>query len=108
MFFACGVHWVWLFGFLSIADDCVKQLFGLPYHFINGKTEIVGSLFFWAIIEYFIFFKKEKYIEVFNGYDLQIDNPEMKKRLVRARLFNCIVFALMFIGISICNYLNTH
>ena len=81
-------------------------MFGLSEQFIKGKIEVIGYAIIWEIIEYFVFFRKERYVEVFDEYDKQIDEPVMKKRLNRARLFNCVVLVIELIVLQIFNQLN--
>lgn len=106
MLLACGVHGFFYFLLLLFTDGTIQRLFGFSEQLIKGKTELIGCAIIWGIIEYFVFFRKERYIEVFNEYDKQIDEPVMKKRLNRARLFNCIVLVIDFIGLYIFNKLN--
>lgn len=106
MLLACGAHWCLFILLLIIVDGTIQRQFGLSEPFIKGKTEGIVCMIIWGIIEYFVFFQKERYIEVFDEYDKQIDEPVMKKRLNRARLFNCIVLIIEFIGLYIFNKLN--
>ena len=103
---ACGAHWCLYIIFLTIVDGTIQRQFGLSEPFIKGKFEGIECLIIWGIIEYFVFFRNERYLEVFKEYDLQSDNPDMKKRLNRARLFNCIVVVIDVIGLYIFNKLN--
>lgn len=106
MLLACGAHWCLFMMFLLIVDGTFQRLFGLSEPFFKGKVQGIELLIVWGIIEYFVFFRKERYLEVFDEYNKQIDNPDMKKRLNRARLFNCIVLVIDFIGLYIFNKLN--
>jgi hypothetical protein len=91
---------------LLFTDGTIQRLFGLSEQFIIGKTEVVGCAIIWGVIEYFVFFRNERYLKTFNEYDKQIDKPVMKKRLNRARLFNCIVLVIELIVLYIFNKLN--
>ena len=106
MLLACGVHWCLFIIFLTIVDGTTQRQFELSEPFIKGKAQGIVCLIIWGIIEYFVFFREERYLEVFKEYDQQSDNPDMKKRLNRARLFNCIVLVIDFIGLYIFNKLN--
>ena len=106
MLLACGVHGFFFFFLLLFTDGTIQRLFGLSEQLIKGKTEVIGYAIMWGIIEYFIFFRKERYLEVFDEYNKQYDDPDKKKRLNRARLFNCIVLVIDFIGLYIFNKLN--
>ena len=106
MLLACGVHWCLFIIFLTIVDGTIQRQFGLSEPFIKGKAQGIVYLIIWGIIEYFVFFREERYLDVFKEYDQQSDNPDMKKRLNRARLFNCIVLVIDFIGLYIFNKLN--
>ena len=99
MLLACGAHWCLFIIFLIIVDGTIQRLFGLSESFFEGKTEGIVCMIIWGVIEYFIFFRKERYLEVFKEYDKQSDNHDMKKRLNRARLFNCIILVIDFIGL---------
>ena len=106
MLLACGVHWCLFIIFLTIVDGTTQRQFELSEPFIKGKAQGIVCLIIWGIIEYFVFFREERYLEVFKEYDQQSGNPDMKKRLNRARLFNCIVLVIDFIGLYIFNKLN--
>ena len=103
---ACGAHWCLYIIFLTIVDGTIQRQFGLSEPFFKGKAQGIVCLILWGIIEYFVFFRAERYLEVFKDFDQQSDNPDMKKRLNRARLFNCIVLVIDFIGLYIFNKLN--
>ena len=107
MLLACGVHGFFFFFFLLFIDGTTQRLFGLSEQFIKGKIEVIGYAIIWEIIEYFVFFRKERYVEVFDQYDKQIDEPVMKKRLNRARLYNCVVLVIELIVLYIFNRLNS-
>lgn len=107
MLLACGAHWCLIIFFLIIADSTIQRLFGLSEHFFKGKIEGIACMIIWQAIEYFVFFRKERYLEVFYEYDQQCEKPYMKKRLNRARLFNCIVLAIDLTGLYLLNNLNT-
>ena len=56
--------------------------------------------------EYLIFYRKERYLEVFDEYDREIENLVVKKRLRRARFFNSCILALDLISLIVADYCN--
>ena len=107
LLYACALQGCLSVLFWEGIDDLLHRLFDTPYLF-NGPLIIYIYAFTFYFFEYLIFYRKEKYLEVFDEYDREIDNPAVKKRLRRARIFNSCILALDLISLFVADYCNHH
>lgn len=59
-----------------------------------------------AVFEYFVFYRKKRYLEVFEEYAKQSNTLAMQKKLKKAKIFNYGIFAIDLIMLIIIDHLN--
>ena len=106
MIYACGVHFVLSFLFILEVNSYLCFFFDIQYHI--HKPEGFGYLIFWAIFEYFIFFRRKRYLDIFNDFASQSGTPVMKKKFRNAKIFNTSVLIVEIILLFVSNYINRH
>jgi hypothetical protein len=87
-------------------DYFMHILLGTPLHI--DKPLAWGYIIFWAIFEYIVFYRNERYIEIFDEYDRQSDTPTMKSKLKHAKIFNFSLLALEILSLFVVDYCNHH
>ena len=103
--YACLIHYFFSFAFI-VEVDYFLCLF-LDMHLHINKTIVYLYLFFWAILEYVIFYRNKRYIDIFDEYNRLSDTPEMKLKFKKAKIFNfamLFINILMFLAIDYCNH----
>ncbi|MCR4773443.1 MAG: hypothetical protein K5854_03695 [Prevotella sp.] len=106
MFYACGLHLLLSFIMIEEFDYFVSLLLDLPLH-IN-KTIGWVYIIIWAIFEYMLFYRKDRYKEIFNEYVRQSDVPAMKSKFKTAKIFNSCLLALDIFMLIMVDYCNHH
>jgi hypothetical protein len=106
MLYACGLQFILSFVVIGDIDYFMHILLGTPLHI--DKPLVWGYIIFWAIFEYIVFYRNERYIEIFDEYDRQSDTPTMKSKLKHARIFNFSLLALEILSLFVVDYCNHH
>ncbi len=104
--YACLIHYFFSFAFI-VEVDYYLCLF-LDIHFHINKAIVYLYLFFWAILEYVIFYRNKRYIEIFDEYNRLSDTPEMKLKIKKAKNFNYSVFIVELLLLFAIDYCNHH
>lgn len=104
LFKACSIHLILSEAFIMLICNLFCRLLGITY-FINKPLILVYNIAF-AVFEYFVFYRKKRYLEVFEEYAKQSNTPEMQKRLKKAKIFNYSIFAIDLIMLIIIDHLN--
>ena len=87
MLYACGVHI--LLSFFIIGNIMAYVLFGV-------------------VLEFFMFFRGNRYITIFEEYDRQSTSTEMKYKLKEAKVFNFSLLIVDIVLLFIADYCNHH
>ena len=106
--YACGMHALLLLWLLLIIDGIISKMFHFAAFIGSGKVRIFVCFILLCILDYFVFFHKSRYVDVFDTYDEQIDSLGMRKKLKTAKIFNFCVLIIDLISFGVANYLNTH
>lgn len=103
--YACMIHCV-LFFFLIGNIDYFICLWSNVSPTID-KTVAWGYIVLWAFIEYIIFYRNKRYLEIFDEYNRLGDTSEMKLKFKKAKIFNfamLFINILMFLAVDYCNH----
>lgn len=106
MLYACGLHLILSFVIIGDIDYFMCMLLGTPLHI--DKPLVWGYIIFWVIFEYMVFYRNERYIEIFDEYDRLCDTPTMKSKLKNAKIFNFSLLALEILMLFVVDYCNHH
>ena len=106
MVYACGLHYILSFSFIGNIDYFLCLFLDMQLH-INGAL-VYSYQFFWTILEYFIFYRNKRYIDIFDEYNRLSDTPEMKLKLKKAKIFNYSVFIVDLLLLIVVDYCNHH
>lgn len=104
MCYTCGLHSILSFTFLGSIDYFTCLLLEIPFHISKSFWGVY--LIFCVIFYYFVFFRNDRYIDVFIEYIKQSDMPEMKAKFKQAKIFNYSLFAIDLLLLIIADYLN--
>ncbi len=74
---------------------------------INGAL-VYSYQFFWTILEYFIFYRNKRYIDIFDEYNRLSDTPEMKLKFKKAKIFNFAMLVIDILLLIVVDYCNHH
>ena len=102
--YACLIHSILFFAFMMEVDYFLCLFLDMQLH-INGAL-VYSYQFFWTILEYFIFYRNKRYIDIFDEYNRLSDTPEMKLKLKKAKIFNYSVFIVDLLLLIVVDYCN--
>ena len=102
--YACVAHKCMSTAFIVCVEKLLSELLSFP-RIINKPLLLVVLLIF-GLIDYFIFFRGNRYLEVFSEYYKFYDTPVMKKKLRNSRIYNWSLFVIDLILLFIVDYLN--
>jgi hypothetical protein len=106
MLYACGLHLILSFVIIGDIDYFMCILLGTPLHI--DKPLAWGYIIFWAIFEYIVFYRNERYRDIFDEYDKLCDTPTMKSKLKNAKIFNFSLLAVEILFFFVVDYCNQH
>ena len=75
---------------------------------IDKYIFVFGYVFLFYSFEYFIFYRNELYLEVFDEFSRESDSPVMQKKFKQAKIFNWSMIVLILIMFCIADYINHH
>ncbi len=101
---ACCVEGV-LFIFLCLLINFFTENL-LSISLIQSKKIIWGVLIIFSVLEYILFFRKQRYLEVFNDFDAKCETAKVKKKVKLAKMINYCVLILGIIGLVVADYIN--
>lgn len=73
-----------------------------------GKFFIIIYILMFVGIEYIIFYRNGKYLDVFLDYDRRSNTPTMMQKCRYAKLFNLCVLVMDFGCLCLVDYINHH
>ena len=106
MITACCLHLIFSETLMIMGGGLLCRLLG--YQSIINKPFIWSYIIIFAIFEFLVFFRKDRYLKIFTEYEKQIDTPAMKRKMKNAKIFNYSIFILDVILLFILDYLNHH
>lgn len=107
MLYACGLHMILSFVMIGDIDYFMCILLEAPLHI--DKSFVWGYIIFWAFFEYIVFYRHDRYIEIFDEYDKLGETPAMRSKVKKAKTFNFVLLAveiLLFFVVDYCNHHN--
>lgn len=106
MLYACGVHI--LLSFFIIGNIIYFIGLFLDLRFASDKSMVLAYVLFWVVLEFFMFFRGNRYITIFEEYDRQSTSTEMKYKLKEAKVFNFSLLIVDIVLLFIADYCNHH
>ena len=107
MLYACCLHGLLFNALLIEIDWFCSRLLGFPCLFTT-KYDAVKFMVAFLVFEYFVFYRKDRYLDYFEEYAQLSNTPVVKKRLKNAKIFNISIFVTDLIMILIIDYINNH
>ncbi len=106
MLYACGVHI--LLSFFIIGNIIYFIGLFLDLRFASDKSMVLAYVLFGVVLEFFMFFRGNRYITIFEEYDRQSTSTEMKYKLKEAKVFNYSLLIVDIVLLFIADYCNHH
>ncbi len=104
MITACCIEGILFISLCLLLNFIVENL--LYMSLICNKVIICGILVLFSVIEYFLFFRKQRYLEIFNDFEEKCEIEKLNKKVKLAKLVNYVILILGVIGLVVADYLN--
>ena len=108
--YACSIQGCLSIGFVMNVEFLISYMLNKESLILNIDKYIFvfGYVFLFYSFEYFIFYRNELYLEVFDEFSRESDSPVMQKKFKQAKIFNWSMIVLILIMFCIADYINHH
>lgn len=101
---ASCIHGIFFCSFILEIDYFISLIFNVQ-ELINDTTSYILPIF-WTLLEYKVFYRHEKYKDIFVEYDCRRETPKMKTKCKIAKIFNFCILAIDLLFLIIMDYIN--